>query len=105
MPPQLAAVRVNPARRLFREVPSMAKHERPGYGKYVLTLGIESDVPMAEVAKRAGFSRAYLSAVLMGHKAPTPRFANAVVNGLGLNEQQAIKLHRLCAEARGWRTR
>jgi len=81
------------------------RRPRPGYAKYVLTLMVEVDTNMSDIARRAGWSRAYLSAVLLGRTLPTPQFADAVVNALGLNEQQAIKLHRLCADARGWRTR
>lgn len=76
-----------------------------GYSEYIRTLLAEADQPATVVARQMGVTKGYVSQVLAGHCRPTPYFADGVVAALRLNEQQAIKLHRLCAAASGWRTR
>lgn len=76
-----------------------------GYAEYIRTLLAEADQPATVIARHMGCTRGYVSHVLAGHCRPTPLFADAVVEALRLNEQQTLKLHRLCAAASGWRTR
>jgi len=61
-------------------------------GEWLRKYRIETRITLREMSRRIGVSAAYLSAVENGHKSPTERLLNDIVNIFGFEEEKAHEL-------------